>query len=401
YTASEFNNNLFWAGLSAPTLTISGNGNVFGADPLSFFETGVAVGDQQWQVPDTSPANGVADDGTQVGMFGGADPYVLSGLDLPVLSFGSVPPCFIVEQPGCVTFTFFSPDGIPMSNGEYIFDSDPGPGSGIDFGLTSAAGTVCFAISTVDLSTGFHRIAYRIRQSDGRWGHSREATFQVKPDDVLPVVSEIEYFFDEDPAFGLASPETNPLDGPLSEIVFTIPLSFLSVGPHNLWLRTKDENGNYSTTLSRTFLVLPDEPPLPPITQVEFVLDDDNGYGSGTGFAATGVNWESEYTIDLTDVPLGFHKLYVRERDVNGDFSTTQEKEIFVTIPGDLTQDFCVNVSDLIVFLGLFTCSAPEGYYCEGDFAYTPGFSLVNVNDLLLFMSYYGSGNCTGEVDVN
>ncbi len=399
YAGSVFNNNLFSAGLNVPQGSITGFSNVFDANPFSFFAGATPAGDSQWLVSALSPALGIAEDGGQVGMFGGADPYILSGLDLPYLNFGVVPPCFVSGQAGCVTVSFVSPDAIAMNGGEYFIDTEPGPGNGTPFAVSGVSGTACFAVNTGGLANGFHRIVYRVRQSDGRWSHSRESDFQVKADDQVPNVTRIEFFIDDDPSFGAALAEFNPNDSPLSEITFTAPLAGLAPGPHCLSIRSSDANGGFSTTICRTIYVLPDEAPEPDIQQVEFFLDEDPGYGAGTVFPATGTTWEEEYNINLEGTSLGLHKLYVRMRDASGDIGTTQEKEIFVTVPGDLTQDFCVNVSDLILFLGLFGCVSEPGYYCDGDYAATPGASVVNVGDLLLLMSYFGTGNCSTEVE--
>lgn len=69
----------------------SANGNQENVDMATVFE-GTGSTDGQWKLKAGSPAIGAADDGGDVGMYGGDEPYVLSGVPhLPSISFLKVP----------------------------------------------------------------------------------------------------------------------------------------------------------------------------------------------------------------------------------------------------------------------------------------------------------------------
>lgn len=57
----------------------SGNGNINGANLTNIF-LGTGTLDGRWKLKDGSPAIGSGYNGTDMGMFGGAEPYVLSGI---------------------------------------------------------------------------------------------------------------------------------------------------------------------------------------------------------------------------------------------------------------------------------------------------------------------------------
>ncbi|MCH7574690.1 MAG: hypothetical protein IIA59_06130 [Candidatus Marinimicrobia bacterium] len=67
------------------------NGNQENVDMATVFDS-TGTTDGQWQLITGSPAIGAADDGGDIGMYGGAEPYVLSGVPhLPSISFLKVP----------------------------------------------------------------------------------------------------------------------------------------------------------------------------------------------------------------------------------------------------------------------------------------------------------------------
>lgn len=79
------NNNYYYNNIGSGTQFPSGNGNQQSIDMVNVFvgATGNST-DGQWQLKEYSPAIGAGNDGLDCGMFGGTNPYVLSGMpDIP------------------------------------------------------------------------------------------------------------------------------------------------------------------------------------------------------------------------------------------------------------------------------------------------------------------------------
>ena len=102
-TSSTFGNNIIYSG----TLTLTNcdpyncicnedqcgteNGNQANVDMIAVFVPSGTT-DGQWQLRNGSPAIGAGLGGVDCGMFGGTDPYVLSGIpDIPMITSLYVP----------------------------------------------------------------------------------------------------------------------------------------------------------------------------------------------------------------------------------------------------------------------------------------------------------------------
>ena len=58
------------------------------------------------------------------------------------------------------------------------------------------------------------------------------------------------------------------------------------------------------------------------ITQVEYFVDSDPGFGNGTSIGiSAGTDLNPSITADLSSLSDGFHVLYVRAKDTEGDWS--------------------------------------------------------------------------------
>lgn len=81
------NNNYYYNNIGSGTQFPLGNGNQQNIDMINVFKgtTGNST-DGQWQLKEFSPAIGAGNDGLDCGMFGGTNPYILSGLpDIPAI----------------------------------------------------------------------------------------------------------------------------------------------------------------------------------------------------------------------------------------------------------------------------------------------------------------------------
>src|SRR5436190_7505475 len=68
-----------------------------------------------------------------------------------------------------------------ITNAEYFFDADPGPGNGTAITVSSPGDVVNFtaSVSTAALSNGFHFIAIRVKDVNGKWGLFENRGFYI------------------------------------------------------------------------------------------------------------------------------------------------------------------------------------------------------------------------------
>lgn len=151
---------------------------------------------------------------------------------------------------------FISPQDIVQA--EYFFDSDPGPGSGIGIPLTPAPNiaNISFIADITGLSDGFHNLCVRSKDANGRWSLTSVRSFYketILPPD--PQIVAAEYFINEDPGFGQATPIA-VVPGSNITLLFDIGLPVLSPGTHRICIRTKDEFNRWSLANITELIVL-------------------------------------------------------------------------------------------------------------------------------------------------
>ncbi|MCX6269128.1 MAG: T9SS type A sorting domain-containing protein [Bacteroidetes bacterium] len=134
-------------------------------------------------------------------------------------------------------------------------------------------------------------------------------------------INKVEYFIDTDPGFGSGTEVPVAPAENISDLQFTIGLSAVPAGFHTFYVRAKDENGHWSLSQVKMFYKSPiiNTVALPDITQAEYFIDTDPGFGLGSNIPvtpSTNIN-TLQFTVDLNAVPSGFHTLYVRAKDGN------------------------------------------------------------------------------------
>ena len=132
---------------------------------------------------------------------------------------------------------------------EYFFDADPGPGNGTPTPVGTSGPVVNFtAPIPATLSPGFHYLAIRTRDADGKWGFSETRNFYLfaPPAADMPAITAAEYFYDHDPGAGngTALPVTA---GDIITPTFMVPVpDTMSASNHFLTIRVKDQAGHWS-----------------------------------------------------------------------------------------------------------------------------------------------------------
>jgi hypothetical protein len=217
---------------------------------------------------------------------------------------------------------------------EYFVNTDPGFGKATNIPVTASTDltNVTTSIAVTSLPTGFHSLHVRARDATGKWSLTNSRSFYKEEVPAsLPNVTRVEYFFDTDPGFGKATTIPVTAGTNLTNVTTTIPLTSLATGFHSLHVRARDATGKWSLTNVRALYKEDLPAAVPNVTRVEYFIDDDPGFGKGTNVPVTaGTNLSNvAFTVNLTNVPTGFHKLQVRARDATGKWSLTNVRAFY------------------------------------------------------------------------
>jgi len=214
--------------------------------------------------------------------------------------------------------------GQQIVRAEYFIDEDPGHGNGAAIAFTAAPDAeMALTVPLGKLEPGLHNFYSRVKDGNGAWSHTFRRAFLLckLPQDELPPITRMEYFFDADPGYGLATPAGFQEAAGIS-VAVDLPLEILPGGIHTLYARVADDNGNWSMVFYRNFLVQK----LPAslsyrVDRIEYFFDEDPGYG-----LANPLEFQPGAEVSVTaELPLdrlsnGLHALYVRARDDKGDW---------------------------------------------------------------------------------
>ncbi len=411
----NFNNDIFVTGAPVATdFDAEGNPNdqmqiLLGSnvqteiDPSLLFAGNVTL-DGQYETYPGSFADGVADDGTNIGPFnfGG---YGLSGQS----DFPFVTNLFIAENTEFsyllpVTYSAVIDSGTDIIiEGEYFVDNDPGFGGGVPVTLTPG-NTVdgFFGANIATTLTGAHVIGFRVRTQSGLWSGTEETTFVVDPIPPLPSLASISYVI-SDVAGSADFATANILDNQdggsdLGFFTITYDLSGYAPGLYYLSVRAKDEFGVEGTTYVTPMLVLEDQEELPTLSAFEYFVDVDPGYGEGNPILLSGAEdlFDSDVQFELTGVPPGQHTIYLRAKDSNGAYGVTQQQDIYVVTDQfsilDQNNDCVIDILDLLAFLGDYGCIDDGTNNCSAD---VNSDGATDILDILTFLMFYGA-DCQG-----
>jgi hypothetical protein len=211
-----------------------------------------------------------------------------------------------------------------VSEGEYFWDTDPGPGLGNVISISSPSDSVNFTlnISTSSLSLGQHYLYIRTRNSFGKWSLSERRSITI-----TPVITAAEYFWDTDPGIGLANLITIGVAADSINIFQNISTGGLISGIHKLYIRTKKNDGKWSLSEPRTVTVLST------IIAAEYFWDTDPGIGLANAIIVGGVPSDSinfSQSISTIGLTAGNHILYLRTKKNDGKWSLSEPRIITV-----------------------------------------------------------------------
>lgn len=141
---------------------------------------------------------------------------------------------------------------------EYFIDADPGYGAATTVPVTAALTTDnSFSIPLPsNISEGFHYLTVRVKNANNQWSSVITRPFfkESLTSLTLPNLVAMEYFIDTDPGYGAAT-AVNFTTGTPIVIPFTAALGNLPLGNHNIYIRVKDANNQWSMVGTKPFTV--------------------------------------------------------------------------------------------------------------------------------------------------
>lgn len=223
---------------------------------------------------------------------------------------------------------------------EYFFDNDPGEGNANNITITQGAEIADLMpnINTDVLSSGTHFLGIRSKDNLGQWSHLNYFLFLKTDNPSVSQITELEYFFDNDPGTGNANSINITPGADISNITSTIVTSGLSQGAHFLSIRSKDNFGRWSHLNS--FLILKQSDQVPSqITDLEYYLGNDPGVGNGNAISITPsaniVNLST--SISTLGLSSGTYALNLRSKDNFNNWSHVSSALFFYTGSGPIT----------------------------------------------------------------
>ena len=274
--------------------------------------------------------------------------------------------------------------GLHHSAAEYFVDTDPGEGSGIAFQAKDGAfdseveSILPKDLNVTGLSVGPHLVGVRYKDNNNTWGEVLYQTIHVY--DANPSgsgsggsggggsggasggfasIQAAEYFVDTDPGAG-SGIAFQAKDGAFdSEVESILPkdlnVTGLSVGPHLVGVRYKDNNNTWGEVLYQTIHVYDANPDInnggsggsggtggfTVIAGAEYFIGNDPGEGNATALQPKDGAFDSEVestltaSLSLNGYASGTYLVGVRYMDNNGTWGDVLFKTIEVDIDTD------------------------------------------------------------------
>jgi hypothetical protein len=234
---------------------------------------------------------------------------------------------------------------------EYFFDTDPGLENAEPIAITANTQisdfTTTLALTGAALTPGLHRLYIRTKDATGTWSLTNNVFFAnmvIVPyptSSATPEIVQSEYFIDADPGFGNGVAIALPVSADINGFSAPINLTGLNPGIHQLYVRAKDGNGKWSLTNYSLFnntinMPYPQAPAAaPPMSEVEYFLDNDPGFGMGTPIIIPATTDLAAFSFDipLGAVSQGLHTIYLRSRQNPWSLSAYAEFIFGSTLP--------------------------------------------------------------------
>ena len=143
-------------------------------------------------------------------------------------------------------------------------------------------------------------------------------------------INTAEWFLNDDPGFGQATPFSNFSPGSEITLNQAVDLNSLQEGIHLWSMRVRNNKGVWSQTMSRAFRVLPKSPSIQ-IANLEWFWGQDPGFGRGTILPINRLDsLKQEVVLNLGGLREGIHYLSIRIQDEQGTWSPTLQRSILI-----------------------------------------------------------------------
>jgi PKD repeat protein len=230
----------------------------------------------------------------------------------------------------CCSFLFAIAQNITTA--EYFIDTDPGNGNGTALNVGTSGTTVNFAATVPlgSLSAGFHFVAIRTKDTDGKWGLFESRGFYISTATAnAGNITAAEYFIDSDPGIGNGTALNVGATSTTVNFTATVPLGSLSAGFHFVAIRTRDANGKWGLFENRGFYVTGQTTNVSDIIAAEYYFDSDPGVGSGTAISISFAtsNYTDSLILPLGSLPIGNHRIAIRVKNADGQWSLLENKQ--------------------------------------------------------------------------
>ncbi len=223
---------------------------------------------------------------------------------------------------------------------EYFIDKDPGYGAATKLsGLF--AGENFAELDFGNVMPGAHMLYLRASDENNQWSQTIS-----RPIYVCSVMGQsatrLEYFFDTDPGYGKANILSNPANG---EKQYVLSMNNLSAGAHVLNLRAQDEQGKWSSVLSRPLYVINKVE----LSAIEYFFDNqDPGEGKAHQVALPANPTEMfAFDVSIEGMEQGSHQFSVRAKDEAGHWSIVRSEPFTITSGAgivEVTWDFSIDM---------------------------------------------------------
>jgi hypothetical protein len=196
---------------------------------------------------------------------------------------------------------------------EYWFNQDTANRTTQAIGNTS--------INASSLSSGYHTLYMRVKDSNGKWSSVLYREFNKPNNNFSSGINAYQYWFDTDTANTTTVAITAAAHINQAAI---IGATALAPGEHTLYMRTKENNGNWSAVLYRNF-VKPANLPTNKIVSVRFWSDTTNTSNpidmQQFVFPTPAQYLDYSALLDFCSSTIGNRKMFFQLRDTRGYWS--------------------------------------------------------------------------------
>lgn len=215
---------------------------------------------------------------------------------------------------------------------EYFIDDDQGFGKNSLVNVAASPdGPFPFTVNLSGVAPGQHQLYIRTKDSEGKWSVTNRRKIEILQSVAPGKIVGGEYFFDTDAGMGAGLPITiSPADSVILQN-YTAATGNLSPGYHKLYIRTRNSDGKWSITSRRNIEIISNNLQKK-ITGGEYFFDSDNGFNAGIPIIVTPQDSAilQNFATITSSLPVGYHKLYIRLKDVDGNWSVTTRRNIEV-----------------------------------------------------------------------